>query len=209
MAAMDEGIVVTGVGQATGTPDVAHLHVRVEVEKADVGRALAALGQDIAAIGSAVRAAGLADRDIRTTSTQVYPVHTQDGQRVRAHRAGHGLRLTVREIDHVSRIVDACVGVAGDRLVLENIELAIDDPGALRTRAREAAFEEARSTATELARYAGRPLGQVLSVVEGSAAAAPRPMMRMAAMSMNDSAGGVEAGESSVSARVTVHFALD
>ncbi len=99
--------------------------------------------------------------------------------------------------------------MAGNSLSVDSIQLDLSDVSALQDEARSVAFLDARAKAGQYAALSDATLGPVLSVVEGSVAGGgPRPMMRMA-MASADSAMPVEAGEQSVSATVTVTWALD
>jgi uncharacterized protein YggE len=137
----------------------------------------------------------------------VNPRWDREGQRVVGYTAHHALRLVVRDRERVGDVIGAMAGAAGDAFGLDAVTLEVADPAPLLVRAREAAFEDARSRADQYASLAGRALGPVLRVTEGGGLEPPVPRFARAAM---DVAGGlpVEAGESSVTATVTVRFGL-
>ena len=75
--------------------------------------------------------------------------------------------------------------------------------------ARAAAFEDARAKAEQYASLAGRPLGPVLRVTEQPERGIPVPRFAAANAAIDAGAGmPVEAGESTVTATVTVRFSL-
>ena len=92
---------------------------------------------------------------------------------------------------------------------VDSIQLDLSDVSVLQEESRSAAFLDARAKAGQYAALSDARLGAVMSVVEGAVAGgAPRPMMRMA-MAAADSAMPVEAGEQTITATVTVTWALD
>ena len=175
---------VTGSGKATATPDVVRL-------------------------GAAARSQDVRAGDISSTGAGVHPRYDRDGQRVVGYQAFHRLGVMVRDVDRVGAVVDAVAGVAGNSLSVDSIQLDLSDVSALQDEARSAAFLDARAKAGQYAALSDAVLGEVLSVVEGAVGGGPaRPMMRMA-MASADSAMPVEAGEQTVTAAVTVTWALD
>ena len=117
--------------------------------------------------------------------------------------------ILVRDVDRVGAVVDAVAAVAGNSLSVDSIQLDLSDVSVLQEESRSAAFLDARAKAGQYAALSDARLGAVMSVVEGAVAGGvPRPMMRMA-MAAADSAMPVEAGEQTITATVTVTWALD
>jgi len=163
----------------------------------------------VQAIGAAARSQDVRAGDISSTGAGVHPRYDRDGQRVVGYQAFHRLGVMVRDVDRVGAVVDAVAGVAGNSLSVDSIQLDLSDVSALQDEARSAAFLDARAKAGQYAALSDAVLGEVLSVVEGAVGGGPaRPMMRMA-MASADSAMPVEAGEQTVTATVTVTWALD
>jgi uncharacterized protein YggE len=94
----------------------------------------------------------------------------------------------------------------GDGLAIDSVGLEVTEDHGAGDKAREAAFHDARDKAAQLARLAGAGLGAVQTLVEGDAGREPSPMVRVAMA--RDSAGGLEAGESTVTTSVTVVWEL-
>ena len=199
---------VTGSGKASGTPDVVRLALGVTTDGDDVSSALREVGARVQAIGAAARAQDVRGNDISSTGAGVHPRYDRDGQRVVGYQANHRLGIIVRDVDRVGAVVDAVAGVAGNSLSVDSIQLDLSDVSALQDEARSAAFLDARAKAVQYAALSDATLGAVMSVVEGAVAGGPaRPMMRMA-LATADSAMPVEAGEQTVTASVTVTWAL-
>ncbi|HSO65518.1 MAG TPA: SIMPL domain-containing protein [Ornithinibacter sp.] len=205
---MTDHVEVTGSGVASAVPDVVVLDARVQCEAPDVAGALSAATERVAAALQAARDHGVAERDRRTTGMGVSTRWDREGRGVVGYGAHQSLRLLVRDRDRVGDLVRALAGAAGDAFGLDSATLEVADPAPLLERARTTAFEDARARAEQFAALAGRPLGAVLRVTEGHDRAQPMP--RFAAEAAMDVGGGmpVEAGESTVTATVTVRFGL-
>ena len=206
---MSDHVEVLGSGTASAVPDVVVLDARVQCEATDVAGALSAAASRVTAAVRAVADHGVESADRRTTGMGVSTRWDREGTRVVGYTAHQSLRLLVRDRDGVGELISALAQGAGDAFGLDNVSLKVADPAPLLVRAREAAFEDARAKAEQYAALSGRRLGPVLRVVEEPDRGMPVP--RFAAKAAMDVPSGgmpVEAGESSVSATVTVRFGL-
>jgi uncharacterized protein len=205
---MTDHVEVTGSGAASAVPDVVVLDARVQCEAPDVAGALSAASERVAAARQSAADHGVAERDRRTTGMGVSTRWDRDGRVVVGYTSHQSLRLLVRDRERVGDLVRALAGAAGDAFGLDGVTLEVADPAPLLVRARAAAFEDARARAEQFAGLAGRPLGPVLRVTEGPDRGVPAP--RFAAKAAMEATGGmpVEAGESTVTASVTVRFGL-
>jgi uncharacterized protein YggE len=205
---MTDHVEVTGSGAASAVPDVVVLDARVQCEAADVAGALSAAGERVVAALQAAADHGVTERDRRTTGMGVATRWDRDGRVVVGYTSHQSLRLLVRDRERVGDLIRALAGAAGDAFGLDGVTLEVADPAPLLERAREAAFEDARARAEQFAGLAGRPLGPVLRVTEDHDRPVPSP--RFAAKAVMEATGGmpVEAGESTVTASVTVRFGL-
>lgn len=200
---------VTGIGQASGSPDRVVLDLSIRVERPTVAAALGALQRAMSAV---LAVAGESDRSAaapRTQGMSVYPQHDSQGQRVIGYGAAQQLRLTFAGTDVAGESITALSAAAGDALGIDSVSLTVSDPAPLLDRARESAFNDAQHRATQFARLAGRSLGAVLAVRDAPAQAGPEP--RMFRMAQADAAAGgmpVAPGEHTVTASVTVRWEL-
>lgn len=199
---------VVGAGRASATPDVVRLALGIRCDGDDVSSALRDVGARVEAIGVAARGHGVDRADISSTGAGVHPRYDRDGQRVVGYQATHRLALTVRALDTVGDIVDAVAEVAGNALSVDSIDLDLSDVSVLQDEARSGAFLDARSKAAQYAALSDALLGEVLAVVEGNVPSSPMPVGRMAMAGSAASAMPVQAGEQSVTASVTVTWAL-
>lgn len=205
-------VTVSGHGIAEAAPDLMLVSIGVESRAGSVEAAYAAAGKALAAVVSAFKADAIAAADIRTTGLSVRADlvwREGEGQRVAGYIAASSLSVRLRDLASASRTVSAAATAGGDDVRLHNLQLMIGDESALRTRARDTAWQNARATGEQFAALAGCSLGKVLSVTEGVTAAAPGPtpmagMQRAVAVESL----AVEAGENQVSTAVTVTWEL-
>ena len=203
-------ISVTGSGSAEAAPDLLTLSIGVESRREDVGAAYGDAGRSAAAITAALRGHGVADPDITTTGLNVRAeVNWQEGrgQVVSGYLASTVLSVRIRELGTSSEVIASAVAAGGNDVRLNGLELGFADPAAVAARAREAAWQDALTTAGHFASLAGASLGSVVSLVQQPGHQAPIPVAKMQRAAAVESLT-VEAGESSISATVGVVWEL-
>ena len=209
---MDDGITVTGLGKATAPADVVRIHVGVQCDGPDVASALHDVGRRLEAVSATARAQGVRDSDIQSSSVNLYPRYANDGMAILGYQASHQLVVTSHEISLAADLITAIVAAAGNALTINAISLSINDPGPLAEEARDAAFAEAEAKAKQYARLAGRALTDVVSVTESPDQAqgwfAHAPMSEARLTGADTGGMGVEGGETTLSATVTVRWSL-
>jgi uncharacterized protein YggE len=83
---MDEGITVTGLGEASAPADVVRINVGVQCDGPDVASALREVGQRLEAVSAAARGHGVPDMDIQSSSVGLSPRYGSDGMAVVGYR---------------------------------------------------------------------------------------------------------------------------
>ena len=203
-------ISVTGSGSAEAAPDLLTLSIGVECRREDVGAAYGEAGRVSAAITAALREYGVANPDITTSGLNVRAeVNWQEGrgQVVSGYLASSVLSVRLRELGASSEVIAAAVAAGGNDVRLNGLELGFADPAAVTARAREAAWQDALTTAGHFASLAGASLGKVVSLTQQTGHPAPIPVAKMQRAAAVESLT-VEAGESSISATVNVVWEL-
>ncbi|HHC08506.1 MAG TPA: DUF541 domain-containing protein, partial [Actinobacteria bacterium] len=157
----ETGIVVTGTGEAAGTPDTLTVTLGVSVLRGSVNEAITAAAERADALLDALRTAGVADRDLQTANYSIFPEYDYTGetQRLRGYRVTNTVVAKIRDLPRAGEILDAATRVAGDEVVVHGLSFSIEDDSALVVDARAKAFEEARAKAEQLASLAGVELG--------------------------------------------------
>ena len=203
-------ISVTGSGSAEAAPDLLTLSIGVECRREEVGAAYGEAGRVSAAVTAALRGYGVADPDITTSGLNVRAeVNWQEGrgQVISGYLASSVLSVRLRDLGASSEVIAAAVAAGGNDVRLNGLELGFADPAIVTTGAREAAWQDALTTAGHFASLAGASLGKVVSLTQQTGYPAPIPVAKMQRAAAVESLS-VEAGESSISATVNVVWEL-
>lgn len=208
-ALAQEGVTVQGAGVVHGEPDRAVLELGVQTRDPDVRAALAEADELMRAVRRALLRAGVAEEDLRTTTFQLWREENYDREGVlrgSIFRVTHLVEATVREVDAVGEVIAGAVEAGANQI--GGVRFAIADPAELERRAREAAVEDARAKAEQLARAAGARLGPVEMIVEsGGGGAPPVPVAMMEARVGGGSP--VSTGQLAVRVEVMVRYGLE
>lgn len=196
------GVTVTGHGAARGAPDRLMVTLGAESRSQDVQQAMTTAVAALSAARQELLDAGVAEHDLRTAQTTIWPDHGTDGGT--SFTARLTLHAVLRDLAGSGPLVQAALTAAGPSARLDSMSFAVADPTPLAEQARQAAFRDATARAEQYATLAGRRLGAVRSVTEQEQDH-PR-LARVAAFAASDSALPVDPGEQTVDARVTVRW---
>jgi uncharacterized protein YggE len=205
-------ITVQGEGKIQAVPDIATLSVEVNLEADDLDTVTGQVRRQMLKVLDAVKSQGIEEKDIQTQVFDVRPKWEYD-RRSNPRRVGYTVtnRVTVkiRDLKKVGRVLAAvtnngATGVTGP-------DFQVDNPEAYQRKALSLAYADAHGRAVALVESAGIKLGEILSMTPGSVSwPNPRPLM-MRAMAMPAAMPQeepVSAGEQTLSATVTVVYAI-
>jgi uncharacterized protein YggE len=200
---------VAAVGEVTRVPDTAVISAGVVTTAPTASAALDQNAQKMDAVRQALRRAGIADRDIQTSSINLFPDYRQDQPNATApeiigYRASNDLSIRFRDIKGSGRILDALVAQGANQI--NGPSLIIGEPGPALDEARTKALADARARADLYARALGKKVGRILSITEsGASSQQPMPMMGIVSARMSK----IEPGEQSLSVSLSVSFELE
>jgi hypothetical protein len=203
---------VVATGEVTRVPDVARITAGVVTVAPTATAALAQNSRQMASVRAALKRAGIADRDIQTSSINLYPDYRQDAQgnnpQIVGYRASNDVSVRFRDIAATGKILDALVAQGANQI--NGPQLAIDKPEAALDEARTQALSNARTRAELYARALGKRVGRILSISEaGANYAPPAVMMRQSARGAMADSTSVDPGEQSVAVSLSVSFELE
>lgn len=197
--AQRDTVTVNGTGTVRATPDRASVSAGVETRGATAQAALAANATAMNAVLDALRAAG--GKDVTTSMVSLSPQQTPDG------KPNGFVATNVASADftvaQAGKAIDAAVAAGANTVFGPSFSFA--DPEALYLKALDGAVANAKSHAERLAAAAGRTLGPMVALSEGSAS--PMPIFAKAAAGAADSTP-VVTGEQETSASVSVTYEL-
>ena len=209
-AAAQEGVVVSGLGKVSGTPDVLRVQLGVEVRRADVSAALRDASSVQSKVREAVRRNGVDVKDLQTADVSIYPAFTSKGA-PNGYTVNQTLTVKLRDLGRAGQTIGDAVIAGGNAARLQGVSFALEDNAALLEKARDAAYADARKKAERYAQLAGRALGPVELVSEEvPSGAQPMSYARDALASAAPASTSVplDAGQSQVSVSVTVRWSM-
>jgi hypothetical protein len=203
-------ITVFGNGKVSLVPNVAQVNLGAQASANTVNDAKAQVDRQMEAILSALEELGIADKDIQTSSYNIYldreptPVvregEVSDEGR---YRVSNTLQVTIRDIDVVGQVLDAVVEAGANQVY--GVQFTIEDDDEWQSKARAEAVANAKSKAAELAELSEVELGEVLTISEViGAGTLPVVAYERAAMG----GGGIMPGELELTTQVQVTFAI-
>ena len=206
----DEYVEMTGTASVSGVPDVVRLTLGVQHAAATVAGALDGCAGAAAAVIAALDRTGVEPADRQTASLGIETGWDQRGQRPQGYHASQGLDVQLRETARLGEVIGAAAEAAGDAFRLHGLAWQVHDPASLEEQARDAAWHDALSRATQVARLSGRTLGRVLQIDEGAAPSPfPRPTVRAYAMAASAKEMPTEAGTQQLEVSLRVRWAFD
>jgi uncharacterized protein YggE len=165
---------VNGTGQVYLTPDIAYIYIGVHTEKANAAEAVEANTAETQKVIAALKQAGVEAKDIQTTNFSIWP-NTQygpEGQQIGVNYVvDNSVYVTVRNLDNLGSLLDAAVSAGANSI--NSIQFDVADKSQALKQARDAALENARTQAQELAAAAGVKLGDIQSISFYDSSAAP------------------------------------
>lgn len=206
-------ITVQGTGEITAVPDVAKISVGVTTGvQPSAERAITQLSEKFNAVVAAVRQQGVKEEDIKAQNVSVQPTYdfTDGRQTLRGFEASESIEITIRKLDTVGSVVSVATSQGANQI--GGLQFTIDDPEALQLEAEEAAIEDAKDKAEQLAKTLGVSLGKVKAY--NSSAVSPPGPFPYAAREL--AIGGdtqiappeVPAGTQDITANVTITYEL-
>ncbi len=204
-------ITVNGEGRASAVPDMAVISIGV---KTDGDTAAGALRDNSAAMKATIdklKELGVANKDIQTSGLSVNPRYDYEknraNPRIIGYVASNTITVRLRNLDDAGAVIDQAVQSGANSL--GGISFVFADPKPLYAAARIDAVKDAKAKAELLTDAAGVDLGRLMIIQDGYAQApSPRPMLARMEMQA-DASVPLSAGESSVSASVTLVYEIE
>ena len=203
------GITVSGVGEASAAPDIVELDVGVSVLADTVQDATRIAAERAEAVSSTLTAGGVASEDMATTEYSIRPEYdySTNNQRLLGYRVSNTVRAKLRQIKSTGPLLDSISSAGGDESRVNGLSFGVADETSLLARAREAAWNDARAKAEQLAALSGHTLGKASSISETiQGPVLPMPRMMAADMASERASTPIQPGTSSVTVTLQVDF---
>jgi len=205
-------IQVDGTGSATVVPDRASVAFAVETRASDAAGAAQSNADAMDAVLQALRDAGLPGLELETFGYALRPEYSRSNdartREIVAYIAQNNVRATIGDVEGVGLLIDTAIGAGANRVA--GIAFFASDTREARNEAMAEAVREATAEARVIAETLGYELGPPLEVDGG--AQRPRPVMQtglaMSAERVQAAPTPIEAGDQTVTATVSIRFAL-
>ena len=203
-------VVVAGEGSVSVAPDYARIRSGVSTNAKTVKEASDTNSKLMSNIIATLADAGIAKKDIQTSEFSIEPIYASPtppgGPKLSGYRVSNQVNVTIHDIAQVGEVLDRLVKAGATDA--GNIAFLVSDREKALDQAREAAIANARHKADLYARASGLNLGRVAWITE---TAGFEPLLRGAGVArpkMASVPGPIESGEDTLTARVTVGFAI-
>jgi hypothetical protein len=206
--AMDRTITVSASGIAEAAPDRARITSGVSTEADTAREALTKNSETMSKIIGELKEKGIDAKDIQTASFNVEPVmdYSKDGQppKLRGYRVSNQVIVLVRKLDQLGEVLDNVVTAGANQI--QGLAFEVSKEDVLKDDARKEAVANALRRAKLLAAAAGAEVGNVLQISEETTSSGP--VMYAPRLAKSAASVPIEAGTSTLEARVTVTWAL-
>jgi uncharacterized protein YggE len=204
-----QSLTVVGSGTAAAAPDVLVVTLGTETRAGTVAEALDSSVRPMTEMIATLRAGGADRVDLTTRSATVRQMWDGRGAVV-GYSATQQLTARFHDLGGAGALVSAAVVAGGDSARLHSVSYEVSDNRAVQEQARARAWENAHAKASQLARLAGRTLGQVVRIRETNDAG-PRPqgeVMLLAASAESAAPMPLEPGATTVTVAIEVEWAF-
>jgi len=205
-----ESVTVNGTGHVSIAPDRYTFNIGVQTIATTVDDGVRENNARVAAVIAALKQAGAKATEIRTSNFSIYPQQDyQQGRapRITGYQINNSVTVTRDKVGDAGKLLQAAINAGVN--TSSGLQFEVSDPTRGRDEGLRAAFDDAKSKATLLAKAAGRSLGRALTINEGGAEQPP-PIPRMMTMRGQAAAAEVpvESGTQELTFSVTVVFEL-
>jgi uncharacterized protein len=202
-------VVTHGRAIVNARPDRAFVTIAAESRSRNSGEAQKQNATAMTGVLQKIEQAGVPKDAIRTIGYDLQPEfdYVNGRQTFRGYLARNTVEVRLDDIDRIGAVIDAAA--AGGATTITGVRFDVRDRAGLEQEALRRAVADARGRADALAAGAGAKVERVVRIEEGGAPDVPRPMMRMAAGTMEAAvATPIEPSTIEIQAQVTLTAAI-
>ncbi|MBM3206607.1 MAG: DUF541 domain-containing protein [Candidatus Staskawiczbacteria bacterium] len=220
-------IYVSGEGKAYAKPDIAIINFGVTAESAKSQDAVNKSNEKMNAVIKAIKDLGVEDKDIKTTSYNLYPTYGSDravdgyggggsimpmyypvqSNKIIGYRLDQQVEVKVRNLDNINQIIDKVTSAGANNV--SSPQFTVDDIESVREEARLKAIEQAKEKAEKLAKQSGLKIDRLMNISEGYNYAYGLGGASVAKESMPSSpAPQIEPGQSEITISVNLTYRI-
>ena len=206
-----EPFIVSGEGKVSVTPDIAKVTLGIQEEGQILKQVQDSMNKKSKTLVDAIKKLGIEEKDIKTTSYNVYPQYdyTSSIQRITGYSASTSYEVTIRDFDKVNQVLVEATNSGANTTGGISFEVNDETRAKKIQEAREEAVGKAKEKAEGLAKVAGISLGKIINITESQGGNEIRPMYATA----KDLAGGgaptpadIEPGETEITVTISLSY---
>jgi uncharacterized protein len=208
-----EPMVVSGEGKAFATPDIAKINAGVQLSGENLKQVQDKVNQKSQMLLNSLKNLGVEEKDIRTTSYNVYPTqdYTSIPPKITGYQVSTNYEITIRNLDKVNDTIATLTQNGANMVGGITFDLSDDVKKKTLDTARADAVSKAKETAESLSKASGISLGKIINITETNSAA-PRPFYALEAKTA-DGAGqssqpSIEPGTSQIDLTVSISYEI-
>lgn len=165
-----QGLVATGTATVSAEPEIVQITFGVDLRGNDPAAVVNEAAQKINRAIAAARGVGVDEKDLQTTSYNVWVETVYDPQTGQptgqvVYHASHFVMATLRDLSKTGNLLAAVVEAGANSI--SGVNFTVENPDALVKEARQKALENARAQAEQMAQVLGISLGKPVLVSEG------------------------------------------
>lgn len=205
---------VNGTGQVSLAPDVAYVYIGVQSQGETVADVLADNNGKAQSVTQALKELGVDEKDIQTSSFNIYPQQNYPqqpapdgsaGTPVTTYQVNNTVFVTVRDLSKLGQLLDVVVRSGANSI--NGITFDVLDKTAATTQARQLAIESARTQAEEIAKAAGVTLVD-LQTMSAYSTSNPLPMFEGKGAAYDAASVPVSAGQLVIRVDVSAAYTI-
>lgn len=201
---------VSGTSSVKVAPDQAEISFDVVEQGRSADALKPSVDEKVAKVIKAAEELGIESRDIQATGVSVHPnytYHRETGeQRLVGVTVQRSIRITVRDLAHYPKLIDAALAAGVNQA--GQVSLTLADPSAAEERAIREAIDDALTKARVVADQLGLKVSKVSEVRAHINRNGPRPLVSFAAAKMESADSSFREGEISIDASVSMTVEL-
>jgi len=157
---------VVGTATVNKSPDIAIAQIGVLSFSKEVEAAVAENNEKSGAIIDALKQHGVAQKDIQTTSFNIYPQwdYQKIPNEIVGFQVNNMVSVTFRDLSSIGKGLQRAIDAGANNIY--GITFTLADPEPVRNEVRTLAIQDARKKAESIAQAAGIELGKLISVNE-------------------------------------------
>lgn len=171
-------LIVEGTGKITVTPDIAKVTVGITENGQILKNVQDEVNKKSKTLTDALKKLGIDEKDIKTTSYNVYPQYdyTTPNSRITGYQISTSYQVTIKDFDKINDVLVAATAAGANTTGGIAFEVNDETKNEKLQEAREKAVGKAKEKAQGLAKAAGINLGKIINISETQSGNEIRPM---------------------------------